>query len=347
MHVECAHSGGHAFFAGELFPKSAKLSVVRKLLIFASTATQNVKGKGTFLFSGNGHPLKNIFFTSYRSTLLRHALRFCITQSPLNNVNNDRRPLLLAELGLKPRSTADEILSEGVTLRCVLYSLQVRGSRLLRHLIPLSALTSNRLTFGRQAKMAVRVKNEGDKMGGDLEIATGALETEITLVNWQKQKTCAKCVYPKVAQDLARHSDINLTMSRYSHTVLEQRAEAVAKLPALRTGVAASVATGTAGLENLGDLSCRPACCSSTENRESQRTGTASITYESTPAGVAEWQTQWIQKPRTIYEEFSSAQRFHNVICTTHALYSHRFFSKLLRNLLSPRGFYAIHSSRD
>jgi hypothetical protein len=31
-------------------------------------------------------------------------------------------------------------------------------------------------------------------------------------------------VHPKVAQDLARRSDINLTMSRYSHTVLEQRA---------------------------------------------------------------------------------------------------------------------------
>ncbi|MCK6474520.1 MAG: tyrosine-type recombinase/integrase [Planctomycetes bacterium] len=41
----------------------------------------------------------------------------------------------------------------------------------------------------------------------------------------------ASGVHPKVAQDLARHSDINLTMSRYSHTVLEQRSEAIAKLP--------------------------------------------------------------------------------------------------------------------
>ena len=106
-------------------------------------------------------------------------------------------------------------------------------------------------------------------------------------------------IHPKVAQDLARHSDINLTMSRYSHTVLEQRAEAVAKLPALRTGVAVTVATGTAGPETAGDLSCRPACCFSAENGESQRTGTASVTYESTPAGVAEWQTQWIQNPPT------------------------------------------------
>jgi integrase len=42
-------------------------------------------------------------------------------------------------------------------------------------------------------------------------------------------------VHPKVAQDLARHSTIELTMSRYSHTVMEQRSEAVARLPAFST----------------------------------------------------------------------------------------------------------------
>lgn len=41
-------------------------------------------------------------------------------------------------------------------------------------------------------------------------------------------------VSPKVAMDLARHSDINLTMGRYSHTVLEGRAEALQRLPDLR-----------------------------------------------------------------------------------------------------------------
>ena len=38
-------------------------------------------------------------------------------------------------------------------------------------------------------------------------------------------------VHPKVAQDLARHSDINLTMSRYSHTELAERATALERLP--------------------------------------------------------------------------------------------------------------------
>jgi len=43
----------------------------------------------------------------------------------------------------------------------------------------------------------------------------------------------ASGVHPKVAQELARHSDINLTLSYYTHTVLEQRHEAIAKLPTI------------------------------------------------------------------------------------------------------------------
>jgi integrase len=38
-------------------------------------------------------------------------------------------------------------------------------------------------------------------------------------------------VHPKLAQQLARHSDINLTMSRYSHTVLADEAQALDVLP--------------------------------------------------------------------------------------------------------------------
>ena len=38
-------------------------------------------------------------------------------------------------------------------------------------------------------------------------------------------------VHPKKAMDLMRHSDINLTMSYYTHTAVESRAEAVAMLP--------------------------------------------------------------------------------------------------------------------
>jgi len=38
-------------------------------------------------------------------------------------------------------------------------------------------------------------------------------------------------VHPKVAQSLMRHSDINLTMSRYTHTLTGQEAQAIASLP--------------------------------------------------------------------------------------------------------------------
>ena len=38
-------------------------------------------------------------------------------------------------------------------------------------------------------------------------------------------------VHPKIAQRLARHSDINLTMTRYSHTLLEDEAKGLETLP--------------------------------------------------------------------------------------------------------------------
>ena len=42
-------------------------------------------------------------------------------------------------------------------------------------------------------------------------------------------------VHPKLAQDLARHSDVNLTLSRYSHTQLAEQTSALAFLPSLDT----------------------------------------------------------------------------------------------------------------
>jgi len=41
----------------------------------------------------------------------------------------------------------------------------------------------------------------------------------------------ASGVHPKVAQSIMRHSDINLTMSRYTHILTGQESEAVSKLP--------------------------------------------------------------------------------------------------------------------
>ena len=57
-------------------------------------------------------------------------------------------------------------------------------------------------------------------------------------------------VHPKVAQQLARHSTITLTMDRYSHTVMGELSEALEKLPALggaRPERERQAATGTDG----------------------------------------------------------------------------------------------------
>jgi hypothetical protein len=53
-------------------------------------------------------------------------------------------------------------------------------------------------------------------------------------------------IHPKVAQALARHSTITLTMDRYSHTLVEEQSAALAVLPDLSgAGQEAVRATGT------------------------------------------------------------------------------------------------------
>jgi len=54
-------------------------------------------------------------------------------------------------------------------------------------------------------------------------------------------------VHPKTAMDLARHGNVNLTMGRYSHTLVADRAEELGELPSLETrpDVDEQKATGT------------------------------------------------------------------------------------------------------
>ena len=64
----------------------------------------------------------------------------------------------------------------------------------------------------------------------------------------------ASGVHPKVAQSLMRHSDINLTMSRYTHTLTGQEAQAINSLPDLLAPSSQSqraAATGTDGEKAL------------------------------------------------------------------------------------------------
>ena len=86
-------------------------------------------------------------------------------------------------------------------------------------------------------------------------------------------------MHPKVAQDLMRHSDITTTMGYYTHTILEQRRDAVAKLPALDRVNACAVKTGTdatlvsyrSAYRNDADLTSGSADC---DGRSSNETAT-------------------------------------------------------------------------
>ena len=61
----------------------------------------------------------------------------------------------------------------------------------------------------------------------------------------------ASGVHPKTAMDLMRHSDINLTLGLYTHTLIEDRARATACLPDV-TSPTREAKTGTADVPESG-----------------------------------------------------------------------------------------------
>ena len=77
----------------------------------------------------------------------------------------------------------------------------------------------------------------------------------------------ASGVHPKKAQELARHSDINLTMNTYTHTVIENQAEAVASLPDLSfSGIEEIKKTGTDDKSESPSEACAISCAISPHN---------------------------------------------------------------------------------
>ena len=81
-------------------------------------------------------------------------------------------------------------------------------------------------------------------------MAPGAWPTSTACGTRRARCRPQRSVHPKVAQSLMRHSDINLTMSRYNHVLIRQEPDAVAGLPDLSAPPAeAARDTGTAGPE--------------------------------------------------------------------------------------------------
>jgi len=90
----------------------------------------------------------------------------------------------------------------------------------------------------------------------------------------------ANNVHPKVAQSIMRHSDINLTMSRYTHTLTGQESEAVSKLPDLSLPSSQKqIATGT---DN------QPICAVQNVSEKSTLQLTPKSTPKSTPTAYSE-----------------------------------------------------------
>jgi len=75
-------------------------------------------------------------------------------------------------------------------------------------------------------------------------------------------------VVPKVAMDLMRHSDINLTMRLYSHTVVADRAKALERLPRIGRREQPAAMTGTDGTER-NRASVFPLCFPESERFQS------------------------------------------------------------------------------
>jgi len=76
----------------------------------------------------------------------------------------------------------------------------------------------------------------------------------------------ASGVHPKVAQKIMRHSDINLTMSRYTHTLTGQEAKAVADLPDLTLPSNKSQTQKATGTDNQPVRAYKPAYKKLTKN---------------------------------------------------------------------------------
>jgi integrase/recombinase XerD len=83
-------------------------------------------------------------------------------------------------------------------------------------------------------------------------------------------------VHPKTAQALARHSTITLTMDRYSHTLVEELADALKALPDLSKPVAGEVrATGTHGAQRDVNDAADLASCLARSQRFRETSGGA------------------------------------------------------------------------
>ena len=96
----------------------------------------------------------------------------------------------------------------------------------------------------------------------------------------------ASGVHPKVVQSIMRHSDINLTMGRYTHVFRGQESKAVAKLPDLSQPSKEkqrAIATGTDGKnlpENLPFLGVQQRILANSNEQQNRVSGIENVVFE-------------------------------------------------------------------
>jgi integrase len=102
--------------------------------------------------------------------------------------------------------------------------------------------------FSVPEKTAEMLKADLEAAGIEYQDAAGRFADFHSLRHTAGTLLASSGVHPKVAQSIMRHSDINLTMSLYTHTLRGQESEAVAMLPDLAVSSRASEqASGTDG----------------------------------------------------------------------------------------------------
>ena len=119
---------------------------------------------------------------------------------------------------------------------------------IFNHLIRPTQLIPAPLTMPTGNYLAKMLKEDLEEAGIEYQDDSGRFVDFHALRHTAGSLLAASGVHPKVAQSIMRHSDINLTMSRYSHVFSGQESEAVAKLPDFSmVGQQQAKATGTDG----------------------------------------------------------------------------------------------------
>jgi len=157
--------------------------------------------------------------------------------------------------------------------------------------------------FSVPQRTAEMLRSDLEATGIDYQDEAGRYVDFHSLRHMRGSLLAAAGVHPKVAQSLMRHSDIRLTMERYTHTLSGQESQAVADLPDLSLPSdqkQRAAATGTDGKEDVFATCLFNGCGQKEGLGEQSRTATGNgDTKKAVLTGPGRIRTfdQWIMSP--------------------------------------------------